>query len=190
MARRALSIRGQPVPGQGELPLLPHSDDDLLQDPVQPDGTWKVVLHAFGWSHSNDETKDYLKGVPGLTGRPWKRGRVVDNPESGPVYADFDVFLRLAKGSACEVKDPEGDPGSDRIEGWKVTSEHDGACGFLQYQAVGKFEAEADQLLTGLVEQLGRGGLRAAMERAVADGRPHRPVLHVAVSSEGGAPRS
>ena len=75
---------GQPVPGPGELPLLPHSDDDLLQDPAQPDGTWKVVIHTIGWSHSNEEVRSYLKNVPGLTGRNWKEGRVVDNPRSGP----------------------------------------------------------------------------------------------------------
>ena len=62
------SLLGNPVPKWGQLPLLPHSHDPVLEDPVQEVGSWKVVIHTLGWSHMNEETRAYVKNVPGLSG--------------------------------------------------------------------------------------------------------------------------
>ena len=166
------------------LGALGHHGEDA-SNPVernQPPGTWKIVIHTMGMKHCSKEMANYLFSVPGRTGRDWASGSMIYSQQGCPIYADMDAFLLLTEPSPYTLRDPAGRNHNPHILGEYIIPQHDGACGFFQYETIEKFSDRLGEMCEDLQRQLDRGALKSARQRARHEMRESRPVLHLAVA--------
>ena len=164
-----------------ELPPLPHSCEEYVDDPPHESGHWKVVIHTMGYKFMSPPQRQYMKGVPGISRRGWQLIMSIPNENSCLIHCDHDVYLNLSTTSPYELRDPDQDANTI-IRGLAVSRKHDGGNGYLQIEIAERYEPQLEAMLEDLMKQIGRGGAAAALARAEANGKRDRPTLEMAVS--------